>query len=148
MLIDKHELCSLIPHAGAMCLLDGVLEWDDETIVCTTRSHRDAANPLRREGRLACVHLLEYGAQAMAVHGGLLARRHGGRIGAGFVAALHDVSLHRAFVDEVLEPLMVRAHKLAISSECLMYRFNVASGGQTLAAARATIFVRSTDAAA
>ena len=41
-----------IPHRGAMCLLDGVLEWDARHIVCRASSHRDAANPMRIGGTL------------------------------------------------------------------------------------------------
>src|SRR5881398_1435622 len=72
--IDKAEIRRLIPHAGTMCLLDSVLGWDDESIVCTTNTHRDEANPLRRDGRLSALHALEYAAQAAAIHGGLRAR--------------------------------------------------------------------------
>ena len=61
----------MIPHTGAMCLLDGVLQWDTSTIQCVSRSHRDAHNPLRIDGRLPTLCGIEYAAQAMAVHGGL-----------------------------------------------------------------------------
>ena len=71
--IDKPEIRTLIPHAGTMCLLDNVIDWDDESIVCVTNTHRDANNPLRRHNQLSAVHALEYGAQAAAIHGGLRA---------------------------------------------------------------------------
>ncbi len=45
--MTKAEIAGLIPHAGAMCLLDGVLEWDEQRVRCVAHSHRDAANPLR-----------------------------------------------------------------------------------------------------
>ena len=73
-LLAHAELEALIPHAGGMCLLDTVESWDAETIHCRSLSHLRADNPLREKGRLAALHLAEYGAQAMAVHGGLLAR--------------------------------------------------------------------------
>ena len=44
--IEKSEIRTLIPHAGLMCLLDSVLRWDDESIVCVSETHRDPANPL------------------------------------------------------------------------------------------------------
>src|SRR5437763_16790238 len=75
--IDKAEIRRLIPHAGTMCLLDSVLGWDDESIVCTANTHRDESNQLRRDGRLSALHALEYGAQAAAFHGGLRARAAG-----------------------------------------------------------------------
>src|SRR5438445_13528887 len=72
--IDKAEIRTLIPHSGTMCLLDSVLDWDDEFIVCSTNTHRYEANPLRRDERLSGLHALEYGAQSGAIHGGLRAR--------------------------------------------------------------------------
>ncbi|UCE90426.1 MAG: hypothetical protein JSW10_06340, partial [Pseudomonadota bacterium] len=77
MPIERDELCSLIPHAGTMCLLHTVEQWDEVSIVCTAISHHEADNPLCSKGALGAVHALEYGAQAMAVHGGLLAREKG-----------------------------------------------------------------------
>ena len=77
MLIDKAEIRSLIPHAGAMCLLDAVTAWDEQSITCLSDTHRDPANPLRRQGRLSVLHAIEYGAQAAAIHGALCARAAG-----------------------------------------------------------------------
>ena len=56
-----------------MCLLDAVLEWSDTLIVCRAVSHADPANPLRAENRLGAAAGIEYAAQAMAVHGALIA---------------------------------------------------------------------------
>ena len=58
-----------LPHRGAMCLLDGVLEYDGRRIVCRASSHSDPANPLRVGDRLPAACGVEYGAQAMAAHG-------------------------------------------------------------------------------
>ena len=75
--INKAEIRTLIPHSGLMCLLDEVVQWDDRSIACVSNTHRDPANPLRRQGRLSAVHAFEYGAQAAAIHGGLRARAAG-----------------------------------------------------------------------
>ena len=95
--IDKPEIRTLIPHAGTMCLLDNVTDWDDKSIVCTTSTHRDKTNPLRRDGRLSSLNALEYGAQAAAIHGGLRARAAGMTAPACYLAALRDsmISLRR-----------------------------------------------------
>src|SRR5438046_10586757 len=92
--INKAEIRTLIPHAGSMCLLDNVFDWNDESIVCVTNTHRDEANPLRRNGRLSALHAFEYGAQAAAVHGGLRARSAGTAAARGYLAALRDGRLH------------------------------------------------------
>lgn len=141
MSVERAELCALIPHAGSMCLLDLVEQWDDERIVCSSLSHRRADNPLRTADGLAAVHGVEYGAQAMAVHGGLLARRAGARLPAGYLAALRDVRLHTARLDEVDGPLQVTAVRLMAEGGNLMYRIEVVGAGRVLVEARVTVAV-------
>ena len=51
--LTKQKSGRLIPHSGLMCLLDSVTQWDDGSIICITNTHRDPANPLRRDGRLS-----------------------------------------------------------------------------------------------
>jgi predicted hotdog family 3-hydroxylacyl-ACP dehydratase len=142
MLIGREELCSLIPHTGNMCLLESVLEWSTGEIRCSATSHTDPGNPLRNNGRLAAVHLLEYGAQAMAVHGGLLAREAGTRVLPGYLAALRDVVLQQDFIDHIGSPLMVHAEMVATASDSFMYRFTVTVEGMVLASARATVMAQ------
>ena len=76
--IDRARITALIPHQGAMCLWDEVLDWDAGAIRLRTAGHRASDNPLRSGGGLRAVHLCEYGAHAKAVHGGLLASAAGG----------------------------------------------------------------------
>src|SRR5438105_10697815 len=112
MAIEKAEIRTLIPHAGLMCLLDRVLRWDNESIVCLSETHRDLANPLRRQGRLSALHAVEYGAQAAAVHGGLRARSAGITLPASYLAALRDVHLYATYLDDVTSPLQIRGQRL------------------------------------
>ena len=69
----REDVAALIPHQGGMCLWEHIVEWDDTRVVLETGSHRLLDNPLRANGKLRAVHLCEYGAQAMAVHGALKA---------------------------------------------------------------------------
>jgi len=142
MLIGKEELCGLIPHAESMCLLDSVLEWDAGEIRCSATSHTDPGNPLRNNGRLASVHLLEYGAQAMAVHGGLLAREAGTRVLPGYLAALRSVVLQEEFIDHIPTPLLIHAQMIATLTDSFMYRFTISTESTALASARATVSAR------
>src|SRR6188768_1801301 len=100
MRINKAEIRTLIPHSDLMCLLDEVVQWDDRSIACLSNTHRDPANPLRRQGRLSAVHAFEYGAQAAAVHGGLRARSVSAIAPPGYLAALRDAHLHVVFLDD------------------------------------------------
>lgn len=142
MLISRHELCALIPHDGSMCLLDGVEAWDAQRIVCVSNSHIDEANPLRHEGVLAAVHGVEYAAQAMAVHGGLLAREAGEENPAGFLAALRDVRLNTERLDEHGEPLRIEATELMRSGGSFMYEFTVSAAGEELLSGRITVMTQ------
>jgi predicted hotdog family 3-hydroxylacyl-ACP dehydratase len=143
MLIGKEELCTLIPHTGAMCLLDGVLRWDETEILCTASSHLESGNPLRRKDRLHTVGLLEYGAQAMAAHGGLLARETNRQARPGYLAALHEVCLAQDFMDDTTLDLTIQAHRLAAANGSFMYRFTVSLADKPLASARATVMTAS-----
>ena len=136
---EPHDWRGLIPHRGAMCLLDAVVAWDDERIHMTTRSHARADNPLRSDGRLRAVHLCEYGAQAMAVHGGLLAARSGAIAAPGFLVALRAVRLHVERIDALPQALDVHAEKLAAGDDSWQYAFHVECAGRVLAQGRAAV---------
>ena len=142
--IDKAEIRTLIPHAGSMCLLDNVINWDDELIVCFTNTHRDPANPLRRDERLSALHALEYGAQAAAVHGGLRARAAGATAPPCYLAALRDAHLHVARLDDLASPLEVRAQRLFGDAGNTIYKCAISAGGISVAEGRVTIMLRPT----
>ena len=140
--INKAEIRTLIPHSGLMCLLDEVTQWDDGSITCVTNTHRDSANPLRRDGRLSVVHAFEYGAQAAAVHGGLRARSVGGTAPPGYLAALRDARLHVVFLDDIRSPLQVCANRLFGDGANTVYECRVLADNALLANGRVTIIQR------
>jgi predicted hotdog family 3-hydroxylacyl-ACP dehydratase len=140
--ITKAEIRTLIPHSGSMCLLDSVTEWDDRSIICSSNTHRDPANPLRRGGRLSAVHVFEYAAQAAAVHGGLRARSLGVTAPPGYLAALRDARLCVTHLDDVASPLQIRAHRLFGEAANTVYECQVSAGNILLAEGRITIMLR------
>src|SRR5213075_2865406 len=127
--INKAEIRTLIPHSGLMCLLDSVTEWDDRSIVCSSNTHRDPTNPLRRDGRLSAVHAFEYGAQAVAVHGGLRAHLAGVSAPPGYLAAVRDASIHLMRLDDLAAPLEIYAHRLFGDDANAVYHCHLSSGG-------------------
>jgi predicted hotdog family 3-hydroxylacyl-ACP dehydratase len=141
-MINKEEIRTLIPHSGLMCLLDSVIEWDDQSIICSSSTHRDPANPLRRKGQLSAVHAFEYGAQAAAVHGGLRARAAGRMAPPGYLAALRDAHLHIADLDDVHSPLEICARRLLGDSANTIYECRISADGALLADGRITIMLR------
>ena len=139
MPLTKADIARLIPHAGAMCLLDGVSAWDDASIRCTAISHRDPDNPLRDGGRLAAVCGVEYAAQAMAVHGGLVAG--GKRPTAGFLASVRDLTCHVGRLDDLAEDLTIEAEKLMGEGSGVIYGFTVRAGDRDLLSGRAAVVI-------
>lgn len=142
MTIGRDELCSLIPHSGTMCLLDEVLEWDEDSVVCQSRSHQRADNPLRCDNGISSLQAIEYGAQAMAVHGGLLARERGGEGKPGYLAALKKIDLKVDWIDGYEEPLTVKASRLMGDDAAMVYEFTVSAGEELLASGRTTVITQ------
>jgi predicted hotdog family 3-hydroxylacyl-ACP dehydratase len=140
--IDRNALLALIPHQLGMCLLDGVQAWDDTTLHAVSGSHRHPANPLRRDGRLSALHLCEYGAQAMAVHGGLLAARAGGRAKAGMLVSLRGVELRCERIDTLPGRLDVHATLLQAGEASQQYEFRIEHAGELLASGRAAVMLQ------
>ncbi len=139
--LTKDELASLLPHAGTMRLLDRVDSWDDSTIRCRAVSHQDPANPLRRGVTLNVVAGLEYAAQAMGVHAGLLDGRPSADGSIGYVGGLRDVIFRVDRLDECPGELTIDATRLFADQRSFMYRFTVSCHGQEVLAGRASIFL-------
>lgn len=129
-----------IPHKGGMCLLDAVVEWSPERIRCTSASHRRADNPLRESGRLGAACGIEYAAQAMAVHGALVAGEEGPPR-QGFLASVRGVELDVSRLDDVEGELDVLAERLSGDADNVLYRFEVRGDGRRLLAGRAAVIL-------
>ena len=138
MLVAKAEIAKLIPHAGAMCLLDGVVRWDPARIRCVSRTHRDMENPLRSGGQLPAVCGIEYAAQAMAVHGGL-AGMIAGKPRAGYLVSLRDVTWKQSRLDDLDGDLMVDAEQLMGDQGRVIYQFTLSVGAVEVLSGRATV---------
>ena len=139
IVMSRAEILTLVPHQGAMCLWDEVVEFDAGSIRLRAFNHRDAAHPLRHRDRLHAVHLGEYGAQAMAVHGGLLARAAGVGVKAGMLVALRDLVLHVSRIDDLPGALEAQAQCLMADASGSQYRFLITHDGATLASGRAAV---------
>ena len=138
-MIEHDEICGLMPHAENMCLLDRVTDWDESTIVCESSSHMLQDNPLRTSEGLTSVSLIEYGAQSMAVHGGLIAREKGGDFSDGYLAALRDVSFERMDVSHITNKIVVMAEMLMSQNGNLVYSFHVSANDECIVHGRATV---------
>lgn len=140
--LDQAVIRTLIPHAGAMCLLDAVSAWDEDTITCLTTRHRDPTHPLRRDDHLAALHAFEYGAQAAAVHGSLCAHRSGQTVPPGYLAAIREARWFVAALDTIAAPLEIFARcQLRDAGRC-SYAIRVSAADRLLAEGRIVILPR------
>lgn len=137
--LDRAQLAALIPHAGAMCLLDAVVAWDSTTITCLASSHRAADNPLAVRRCLDTVCGVEYASQAMAVHGGLV--RGGRRPAAGYLASLRDVTCAIERLDVLAGDLLVSAELLMADDARVIYRFDLTCDAVLVLSGRAAVVI-------
>ncbi len=136
--LDHAAIAARIPHHGNMCLLERVLAWDEQRIECEALSHTAPNNPLRAEHRLGAAVGVEYAAQAMAVHGALLA----GASGApkrGYLTAVRSLSLHVLRLDDLPGALHVVAERLSGDQGLILYQFHLVHGTQRLLEGRASV---------
>ena len=134
---DHAWIAAHIPHHGSMCLLDHVVDHDAQRVRCIARSHRTSDNPLRSHGRLAAACGIEYAAQAMAVHGALLAG--GARPRPGFLASVRSAVLHVGRLDDIAQDLAVDAVRVTGDSGTVLYDFTLRAGDRLLIEGRAAI---------
>lgn len=137
--VAPYLISSLVPHQGGMCLLERVVSYDDQRIHLETTTHRAADNPLRIGGRLRAIHLCEYGAQAMAVHGALKARDASATAAPGVLVALRSVTFTCDYIEDLRGVLSVSATCLQASASSQQYEFTVAHDGVTIAQGRAAV---------
>lgn len=141
-MLSRERIEALVPHQGDMCLWDEVLAWDATGIRLRARTHADPGHPLRSQGRLRAVHLCEYGAQAMAVHGGLRARQGGGPVRPGLLVALRGVQLHCVDIDSLAGWIECEAEVLVEGEDSQQYAFRISHQGSLLAEGRAAVMLQ------
>ena len=139
-MLDRAAIAARIPHRGSMCLLAAVVGWSQDLISCRAVSHVDPANPLRAEGRLGAASGIEYAAQAMAVHGSLLAKVGDGPR-QGYLTSVRNVQLHVARLDDLLGEVDVEAERLSGDANHVLYQFSVSHAGRCLLEGRAAVIL-------
>ena len=141
-MLSHEQIEALIPHKGSMCMWQAVSAWDEQRISLRAIGHVDPAHPLRSNGRLHALHLCEYGAQAMAVHGGLRGAASGQPARAGLLVALRGVQLHCVRIDDLHGALECEAEVLVESADSQQYAFHIFHEGRLLAEGRAAVMLR------
>ena len=143
--LNHAQIAAMIPHAGNMCLLDAVTSWDENQIVCQANSHRDLQNPLRTAGNLSILAGIEYAAQAMAVHGRLLADNAGRavaeRFPAGRLVSARGLLCSVARLDDISDNLRIQAQRVMGDDHNLLYTFFIQEHENILIEGRVSVLI-------
>jgi predicted hotdog family 3-hydroxylacyl-ACP dehydratase len=139
--IDQTWIAAHIPHQGNMCLIDHVTKWDEQSITCHAISHQQAANPLRHREQLSTACGIEYAAQAMAVHGALLAPEGQQRPRAGFLVSVRGATIYRDRLDNIEQALTIKADLVNSSEDNMLYAFTIYADNSLLLDGRAAVML-------
>jgi predicted hotdog family 3-hydroxylacyl-ACP dehydratase len=147
--VSRREIEALMPHQGAMCLLASATRWDAERITCLADNHRSPDHPLRSRRGLLSTCLVEYAAQAMALHGALLSRASAGSTASvqpGLLAAARQLEFGLLKLDDLPhaapDTLHIEATCEARDDTQLRYRFSTTHAGVKLASGRITVVLQ------
>ena len=137
--LDHDWIANHIPHQGSMCLLESVQTWNQEKIVCHANSHRAPDNPLRAHGKLGIACGIEYAAQAMAIHGALLAPTGTTKPKVGYLVSVRGVTMAVTRLDDIDTNLVICASCMMANESNMLYQFTVTANHQLLLEGRAAV---------
>ena len=139
MLLSREQIAATIPHGDSMCVLDEVIEVDNKVIRCLSRHHLDECNPLK-EKNLGVWTLIEYGAQAAAVHKGLTDSDEGAlapSAKAAYIAQVKNIQVSEPTV--VSDILTVKAECLVSDLSAAAYQITISANDKELLSGRVTL---------
>ena len=144
--VESLEVESLIPHSGESVLLDRVIEHDgDSTISSIIVGSRSWL--IRGDGSVAPWLAVEYMAQSIAVHEGIVALTNGRERPLGFLVSVVELDL-RSTTLRLGERLEVRTTRVrgrpglgVLSHSCTVNRRYPGAGVDVIAAGRLSISI-------
>lgn len=141
MKIDRNWIQAHIPHQGDMCLLRAVERWDGTEIVCSATNHLMLDHPLRNARGLPVIAGIEYAAQAMAVHGALLALPDQPPE-IGYLTSVRNVQWFSARLDHVGALLRIQATRISGNEISLLYDFSIHCADRLVLNGRAGVMLK------
>jgi predicted hotdog family 3-hydroxylacyl-ACP dehydratase len=120
-MLSHDAIAALIPHQGAMCLLDRVVSYDDHAITCVAVNHGDASHPLREDGVLPAICGVEF-------------------------AAVRDLTMNVDRLDDVSGELTINAQQLWRDETRLLYEFSIRATRGEIMHGRAAVVLTLADA--
>ena len=138
---DRDWIQAHIPHRDNMCLLHAVQHWDSTEIACSAHSHVAPDHPLRNARGLPISAGIEYAAQAMAVHGALLAPPDQAPQ-VGYLTSVRNVEWWTPRLDDAGAELTVLATRISGNAVSLLYDFRILSQERLLLRGRAGVMIK------
>jgi predicted hotdog family 3-hydroxylacyl-ACP dehydratase len=136
--MGSEEIAALIPHRGSMCLLDHLVSWDHQAIEAVAVDVHSQDNPLREGDVLQSIVLVEYAAQAAAIHAALTEGSIGGS-SAAYIGAIKSMTLHQPRVDPSDSELHCAACCVLNNANGAIYQLTVSANQKLLMDARVVL---------
>lgn len=134
------QISELVPHSGAMSLLDTVVSADADNLCAEVRIHAGSVFYDAAEGGVGSWVGIEYMAQAIAAHAGYLARQAGEPVKIGFLLGARRYEAQAALFGEG-SVLQVHVHQALQSDNGLgAFECRIEAAGMVLAQATVTVF--------
>jgi predicted hotdog family 3-hydroxylacyl-ACP dehydratase len=128
-MLNADDIAKLIPHGRSMSLLEAVDSWDSNSIVCSSANLFSPQNVLCENGSLDNLILIEYAAQAVAVHLSLSCQAISTPKPA-YLGAVKDVVIGKPVHE--MSGILIYADCLLKNSQGAVYTFNVTQEGNAL----------------
>ncbi len=126
-MLGAEAIAALLPHGAGMSMLDEVLSWDETSLHCRTESHLRTGNPMLADGATRSILLVEFAAQAAAVHAGLLQSKLG-EARPAYVGAMKNIEMPQHAVPHGGEPLDITIAAEFVSPDGAIYHFAIKCG--------------------
>jgi predicted hotdog family 3-hydroxylacyl-ACP dehydratase len=134
------DIATLVPHSGAMVLLDRVLAVDAENLCAELAIHAGSMFFDTEAGGVGSWVGMEYMAQAIAAHAGWLAQQRGETVKVGFLLGSRKYEAARPLF-AVGDVLRVQVHRALLGENGLgAFECKIEVAGEVAATATITVF--------
>ncbi|RLA08002.1 MAG: hypothetical protein DRQ51_04035 [Gammaproteobacteria bacterium] len=109
---DDINITDIIPHSGTAIMIDKIISFDKNNIICETTKHLDQQNPLRFNNKLSTIHIIEFAAQTMAAHQFLSTpteNNNHDKTQDGFLIKASNIILKIDFLDDVPPKIIIKS---------------------------------------
>ena len=141
-MLSQKEIQDLLPHGDGMCMIECVEHWEENAIVCTSANVQSNDNPLLEEKYLSSICLLEYAAQAAAIHAGLLqsgAKRTLSEGHAAYVGGIKNIEVAMPQLTSEMKDVTIEANIELLTDNGAIYNFTAKSLDKLIVSGRLTL---------